>query len=1085
NSYNVIFKDHDGTVLSEQVVEYGKSAEAPEAPTREGDANIAYSFKGWDKDFANVASDLTVTALYDVIYTQYTVTFVTWDGSAVSTQKVDYSKSAQAPADPTREGYLFAGWDTDFSYITGDLTVNATFVEDIVYIKGDFNGWSTNGEMKATDDNNIVSVTLTINPGTYGFKINRAHLWYSNGGTIADTTTTTSSDGWGMSTSENGNCTLNAFGGYYTFRFNKNTAHLEVFYKPFTYTVNFVDYDGTILKTESVDRGKDATAPDYPTRDGYVFTGWDVAYVNVLGDLTVTAKYREISEYEHVVTFKDWDGSIIVQMIVLDGQSAVAPDNPTREGDGQYDYIFKGWDTDFSKVTSDLTVTAVYTETARTYKVTFVNYDSSVISTQNVKHGKSATAPADPVRPANAQYTFTFAGWDTEFTNITSDLTVKATYTQKINEYTVTFVNWNGIVLSTQIVEYGKSAIAPKDPTRQNDEIYEYTFSGWDKDFTNVQSNLTVTAQYTASGAEYMVVFLDMEGNLIGDDVQYVMHGNAAVAPEPPVYEDMVFVGWDTDFSCIESDTIIFAEYAPFVAYLAGDFNDWDTETEMEIKDNPVISTTMTLEAGEYEFKVIFNDTWYGNDGVIEDATTATSSVGWEMTEYAGNCTLDASGGTYTFAFNTKTKMLTVTSDVETYTVTFVNYDGTVLAEEVVRKGADAEAPAAPTRDGDVQCRYVFRCWDADFTNVTEDMTVMALYDVELNKYTVTFTDFNGTVLSAQTVEYGKAAEAPAEPTREGYGFVGWDKDFSNITSDLTVTALYMEDIVYLNGDFNQWSSDITMSATETDNVVTTTLELNEGVYEFQILYLNKWLGNNGVVDNTTLTTSAVGWEMTVEAGNCKLNAIGGSYTFNFNKATKMLEIVHTPIEYTVTFKDWNGAILKEELVERGKDATAPEVATRDEYMFIGWDAPYTNIKADTVVNALYLQQKLTYTVTFLDWDGTILKTQIVNTGEEATAPEAPTREGYKFIGWNKEFNDITYNLYVHAVYEDHRVLLAGSFTDWLANIELKKTETENIYSGEVTLKSGKHHFKVVNRDVWYGNTGEIDDTTLTTSSVG
>lgn len=59
------------------------------------------------------------------------------------------------------------------------------------------------------------------------------------------------------------------------------------------------------------------------------------------------------------------------------------------------------------------------------------------------------------------------------------------------------------------------------------------------------------------------------------------------------------------------------------------------------------------------------------------------------------------------------------------------------------------------------------------------------------DKYTVTFKDFDGTVLNTQTVEKGKGATAPATPKRENFKFAGWDKSFDNITADLTVTATY------------------------------------------------------------------------------------------------------------------------------------------------------------------------------------------------------------------------------------------------------------------------------------------------------
>ena len=62
-----------------------------------------------------------------------------------------------------------------------------------------------------------------------------------------------------------------------------------------TYTVTFKDWDGTTLKTETVEEGASATAPNNPSRDGYNFTGWDKTFTNVTGDLTVTAQYEIIN----------------------------------------------------------------------------------------------------------------------------------------------------------------------------------------------------------------------------------------------------------------------------------------------------------------------------------------------------------------------------------------------------------------------------------------------------------------------------------------------------------------------------------------------------------------------------------------------------------------------------------------------------------------------------------------------------------------------------------------------------------------------------------------------------------------------
>jgi len=82
-------------------------------------------FTGWDTDFSNVTSDLTVTATYSI--NSYRVLFQDYDGTVLSVQWVHYGAGATAPASPARDGYTFTGWDKTFSYITGPLTVTATY----------------------------------------------------------------------------------------------------------------------------------------------------------------------------------------------------------------------------------------------------------------------------------------------------------------------------------------------------------------------------------------------------------------------------------------------------------------------------------------------------------------------------------------------------------------------------------------------------------------------------------------------------------------------------------------------------------------------------------------------------------------------------------------------------------------------------------------------------------------------------------------------------------------------------------------------------------------------------------------------
>jgi len=78
------------------------------------------------------------------------------------------------------------------------------------------------------------------------------------------------------------------------------------------------------------------------------------------------------------------------------------------------------------------------------------------------------------------------------------------------------------------------------------------------------------------------------------------------------------------------------------------------------------------------------------------------------------------------------------------------------------------------------------------------DVTLYAQFIAQT--FTVKFVDWNGTLLNAQTVEYGSAASAPDDPARVGYKFIGWGVDFGNITGDLMITAQYQQ---YLHVTYN------------------------------------------------------------------------------------------------------------------------------------------------------------------------------------------------------------------------------------------------------------------------------------------
>ena len=106
------------------------------------------------------------------------------------------------------------------------------------------------------------------------------------------------------------------------------------------------------------------------------------------------------------------------------------------------------------------------------------------------------------------------------------------------------------------------------------------------------------------------------------------------------------------------------------------------------------------------------------------------------------------------------------------YTITFDTAGGSEIAPITQDYGTNIAAPADPTREG-----YTFIGWDRDIPEImpAENMTVTAQW--EINRYTITFDTAGGSEIAPITQGYGTAITAPADPTREGYTFIGWDME--------------------------------------------------------------------------------------------------------------------------------------------------------------------------------------------------------------------------------------------------------------------------------------------------------------------
>ena len=429
-------------------------------------------------------------------------------------------------------------------------------------------------------------------------------------------------------------------------------------FEPRQLYIQFKDWDGTILRTAKVPYGGSVETESFePTRKGYSFTGWSMSPSGLTDDEEITATYA-INSYEltinaehgvvtahtiaeeevnlkaiqygtvivldvkadenyhfkqwengsetmyriftieddktvtatfehdpYTVTFLDKDGKTLKTEQVAMGGSATAPEAPAVEG-----YTFTGWDKDFSAVKEDMVITAQYA--INTFTVRFYDHSDNVISTQTVNWNEAA------LEPELADWDgHTFTSWSADFDHVQSDLDIKPIYDVQV--YKVTFLGFNDTELKVENVEYGKNATAPDAP-----EVEGYTFTGWDKAFDNVTSDLTVKAKYEIN--HYALTLVAGHGTIAITDESgehslnpdMVMHGTI-VKLIVTADDGYLFKGW-SDSNTDNPRYVTVTEDKTFTALFEKEPDDPTGVEEVESQKSKVESTKLLRDGMLY-----------------------------------------------------------------------------------------------------------------------------------------------------------------------------------------------------------------------------------------------------------------------------------------------------------------------------------------------------------------------------------------------------------------------------------------------------------------------------------------------------
>lgn len=292
------------------------------------------------------------------------------------------------------------------------------------------------------------------------------------------------------------------------------------------------------------------------------------------------------------------------------------------------------------------------------FTVKFVDFDNSVIDIQSVGYGCDATKPSDPIRK-----NYAFIGWDATFTNVVSDLTIKAQY---VRQYTVTFVDYDGTVIATDVVNSGDAATAPATPNREG-----YTFTSWNQSYNNVLSDLEIMAVYKIN--RYTVTFLHADGSVIST-LSNVAHGATVT---PPDTEEMYF-DWSKTKGYRFTGWKNWNKTQPIVGNISitADYSEEITEPIVAIETEKISKGTTTATVKVYlcgSFENVYGMSLkirYAEQLTLNNSSVVVNSkfVGSEVSLNAENCLYELSWADgQGINVNERQEVLTLTFSLDKY----------------------------------------------------------------------------------------------------------------------------------------------------------------------------------------------------------------------------------------------------------------------------------------------------------------------------------------------------------------------------------------------------------------------------------
>jgi len=459
---------------------------------------------------------------------------------AVSVSDWEYGKTASTPSVTGNIGkgdvtYTYSSDGTTFSEDVptnaGNYTIKANVAETTNYLAG---------ESTATFKITKAQAEVTTPPTAKSLAYNGDEQELITAGSTDFGTLLYSLDGETYSSDIPKATNAGTYTVYYKIEGSDNWNAVE----PQTVEVTIVDSYTVIWKNGTNALETDSyvpagTMPSYdgatPTKAGdarysYTFSGWsdgtntygvNDALPTVSNNVTYMAQFSSMVN-KYTITWVDGDGNTLKTEQVAYGETpAYTGDTPTKTATAQYSYTFTGWDSELSSVTGNKTYKAQFDSTVNKYTVTWKNGDTTIETDTDVEYGTMAEYNgATPTKAADAQYTYTFSGWDKEISAVTSNVTYTAQFSETVNKYTVNFIDTDGVTVlaDSQTINWNEKATAPTAPIKDGAIFLYWTVDGltaYDFD-TPVTDETTLTAVWADTEN-----FIKLSGTSTVTDNQY------------------------------------------------------------------------------------------------------------------------------------------------------------------------------------------------------------------------------------------------------------------------------------------------------------------------------------------------------------------------------------------------------------------------------------------------------------------------------------------------------------------------------------------------------------------------------------